>query len=59
MEMPSIILFLQLLCFVFSQLPDRPMVCGHRGMPSLFPENTIESFLAACYVGADCVELDV
>lgn len=32
---------------------------GHRGAPSLLPENTIESFLAATSSGLDGVELDV
>lgn len=32
---------------------------GHRGLPLLFPENTVPSFLAALEAGADGVELDI
>lgn len=35
------------------------LVIGHRGLPCLYPENTIASFLAAILYGADGVELDV
>jgi len=37
----------------------RPLVIGHRGYPAKYPENTIASFIAALYYGADGVELDV
>lgn len=37
----------------------RPFVLGHRGVPSLAPENSIRSFQAALDQGADGVELDV
>ena len=37
----------------------KPILIGHRGFPSRYPENTIASFLAAVYFGADGVELDV
>lgn len=35
-----------------------PMVIGHRGWPSRFPDNTLAGFLAASEV-ADAVELDI
>ena len=38
---------------------DRPLVIGHRGAPTLAPENTLASFEAAVAAGADLVELDV
>ena len=34
-------------------------VVGHRGLPALYPENTIPSFLAAIDAGVDAVEFDV
>ncbi len=37
----------------------RPLVVGHRGAPTLAPENTIASFAAAVELGVDVVELDV
>jgi len=37
----------------------RPLVVGHRGAPSLAPENTIAAFRAAVGLGVDMVELDV
>ena len=36
-----------------------PRIIGHRGVKNLFPENTIESILAAFNLGLDCVEIDV
>jgi glycerophosphoryl diester phosphodiesterase len=39
-------------------LKDSPMVVGHRGWPTRFPDNTLAGFLAAASV-ADAVELDV
>jgi glycerophosphoryl diester phosphodiesterase len=38
---------------------DRPLVIGHRGAPTLAPENTLASFEAALSAGADAIELDV
>jgi glycerophosphoryl diester phosphodiesterase len=32
---------------------------GHRGLPSLYPENTIPSFVAAAALGVDAIEFDV
>ena len=32
---------------------------GHRGARGLFPENTIEGFVATCVLGVDSLELDV
>lgn len=37
----------------------RPLNIAHRGLASLFPENTLESFSTALYQGADFIELDV
>jgi glycerophosphoryl diester phosphodiesterase len=37
----------------------RPLTIGHRGLPSLSPENTIESALLAYEYGADILEMDV
>lgn len=37
----------------------RPLNIAHRGLASLFPENTLQSFSAALYQGADFIELDV
>jgi glycerophosphoryl diester phosphodiesterase len=37
----------------------RPLVVGHRGAPTLAPENTIDAFAAALELGVDIVELDV
>lgn len=37
---------------------DRPLVIGHRGFPSIAPENTLESFQKAVIAGADLTELD-
>lgn len=36
-----------------------PAIVAHRGASARFPENTLESFLAAIQAGADLVELDV
>ena len=35
------------------------LIVGHRGLPSVKPENTLESFRSAFSAGADAVELDV
>jgi len=37
----------------------RPLLFGHRGMPCLYPENTMASFRAACDAGVPGIELDV
>jgi len=37
---------------------DRPIVIGHRGYPTMAPENTIPGFELAKLTGADLVELD-
>lgn len=37
---------------------DRPLVIGHRGYPTIAPENTIPGFELAVLAGADLVELD-
>ncbi len=36
-----------------------PLNIGHRGLPSSYPENTLESAIAAYEAGADVVELDI
>ncbi|MBI9009945.1 MAG: hypothetical protein JEZ05_07930 [Tenericutes bacterium] len=36
-----------------------PLIVGHRGMPSMAPENTSEGMLLALAAGADIVELDI
>ena len=37
----------------------RPLNIAHRGLCSILPENTLQSFAAAMYQGADFIELDV
>lgn len=37
----------------------RPLIAAHRGLCSLFPENTIPSFQSAMYMSTDFIELDV
>ena len=37
----------------------KPLITGHRGIPALDDENTLESMLKAIEVGADAVEYDV
>lgn len=37
---------------------ERPMVIGHRGYPTMAPENTLPGFELAKLTGADMVELD-
>lgn len=39
--------------------PERPLLLGHRGVPSLAPENTIDGFHAALDGGFDGIELDI
>lgn len=43
----------------YTRAHDRPLIIAHRGDSSLFPENTLEAFRAAAYIGADFFELDV
>jgi glycerophosphoryl diester phosphodiesterase len=38
---------------------QRPLLIGHRGARGLFPENTMEGFVAAAALGIDGIELDV
>ncbi len=40
-------------------LVRNPLVIGHRGLPSLAPENSLESAREAVAAGIDCIELDV
>lgn len=65
--MKIIILLIGMLLCVF-MLPNtapyihqagRPLNIAHRGLASLFPENTLQSFSTALYQGADFIELDV
>ena len=37
----------------------RPLLIGHRGYPTLCPENTLASFEGAMQAGCDMIELDV
>lgn len=43
----------------YTKANNRPLIIAHRGYASLFPENTLESFRAAIYAGADFFELDI
>lgn len=36
-----------------------PLNIGHRGLPSSYPENTVEGSLAAYAAGADVIEIDI
>jgi len=45
--------------FVPNTLTRTTLIVGHRGNPSLAPENTLSSYLKAIENGADCVETDV
>lgn len=38
---------------------NRPLNIAHRGLSAIIPENTIEAFETALYMGADFIELDV
>ena len=38
---------------------DRPMMISHRGVTSIYPENTIEAYINSVEVGYNCIELDV
>lgn len=38
---------------------DRPLVVGHRGLPSKYPDNSLPGYEAALCAGADAVECDV
>jgi glycerophosphoryl diester phosphodiesterase len=44
---------------LYARAADHVLVVGHRGAPTVAPENTIASFLAAFEAEADAVELDV
>ena len=41
------------------RFPERPLLLGHRGSPTLVRENTLDSFRAALEAGVDGVELDI
>lgn len=45
--------------FTTPALIRKPFVSGHRGIPSQYPENTLEGFKRAFNTGADAFELDV
>jgi glycerophosphoryl diester phosphodiesterase len=36
-----------------------PLVIGHRGFPGIFPDHTLEGYLAAIAQGADFIEPDL
>ena len=38
---------------------DQFMIIGHRGIPSLYPENTMSSFIAARNASLDAIEFDL
>ena len=40
-------------------IPDRVMITAHRGFSGLYPENTLDAFMAAVDLGADILEFDV
>jgi len=42
-----------------AQLPEKPLVVGHRGAAGLLPENTLAAFKRGCEIGVDAIELDV
>jgi glycerophosphoryl diester phosphodiesterase len=44
---------------VLERRDGRPLRIGHRGAPTLAPENTLRSFRAALEAGVDIVEFDV
>src|SRR5690242_5310615 len=39
--------------------PRTTLCIGHRGLPHVYPENTVASLKAAIHAGADAVESDV
>lgn len=43
----------------FLAVKRRPLVVGHRGVPTLHPENTLAGFRRAVALGLDAIELDV
>lgn len=43
----------------FTQNNNNILVAGHRGNPSLAPENTMPSFESAIYAGVDMIEFDI
>jgi glycerophosphoryl diester phosphodiesterase len=38
---------------------SRPSVIAHRGYSAILPENSLEAFIAAAYMGVDYVEMDI
>ena len=38
---------------------NRPLIIGHRGAPSIAPENTLASFARALHDRAEGIEFDV
>ncbi len=45
--------------FAPNSLIRKPLIIGHRGVPSLLPENTLESAVKALELGVDGNEYDV
>jgi len=43
----------------FDKLPDKGLICAHRGARSLAPENTMSALVMAQKCGAHCLETDV
>ncbi|WP_372880369.1 glycerophosphodiester phosphodiesterase [Psychromonas sp.] len=37
----------------------KPLIIGHRGTPSLLPENSLEGAIKACQLGVDAIEYDI
>ncbi|HEY7866304.1 MAG TPA: glycerophosphodiester phosphodiesterase family protein, partial [Psychromonas sp.] len=40
-------------------LVRKPLIIGHRGIPSLLPENTLEGVIKAYQLGVDAIEYDI
>jgi glycerophosphoryl diester phosphodiesterase len=53
------VLLLLFLNFVSIYCSARPLVIAHRGYSAILPENSLEAFIAAAYVGVDYVEMDI
>ena len=46
-------------CLFFDQLPDKNLICAHRGVRTMAPENTMLALAMARKCGAHCLETDV
>jgi len=47
------------LLLIITSVNSIPINIAHRGFSQLFPENTLGGLSAACFAGADYVEVDV